>query len=153
MKNALIFKKIFYSSSPQQQLAYQDQVGFTRNAAQMEESFSSLLESSKAWSFLSCFAYKFDFVTRSSKSSFAMKLLRQSNGLFVIRSDKLEVGVVGNSLQNVRANCQHGLSFLNFLGRQFYYCCNFHLHCSQFLIPLLIQTMHLQHSIVLQSHY
>ena len=49
-----------------------------------------------------------------------MKLLHKSNGFFVIRlanvSDKLEVGVVGISLENVRAFSQRGLSFLDFSG-------------------------------------
>ena len=62
--------------------------------------------------FLSCFAYKFDFATTSSKGSFAMTLLHKSNALFATRSgkvsDKLEVGVVGISLENIRALCQHG---------------------------------------------
>ena len=49
-----------------------------------------------------------------------MKLLHKSNGFFVIRlanvSDKLEVGVVGISLENVRAFSQRGLPFLDFSG-------------------------------------
>ena len=57
-----------------------------------------------------------------------MKLLHKSNGFFVIRlanvSDKLEVGVVGISLENVRAFASVDCHFLIFQAAQFHHRCN-----------------------------
>ena len=82
-----------------------------------------------------------------------MKLLHKLNGPFVIRSgkvlDKLEVGAVAMSLENVRAFRQREMPFLVFFWvAQYYHQCNRHFDCPQSLIPQLVQTMHLQHSIV-----